>query len=115
MLARFGEALGGAGVSLEGGGVFVMGGDWPCPFPRRGRRAWRGWRRRRRAWKCSASARRWCASSIRSGPASSGGSRGRLGEAGINIVTMYSDHANQLVLIVDDPEKGAAATKAWLA
>ena len=29
-------------------------------------------------------------------------------------LTMYSDHANQLILIVDDPVKGAAATKDWL-
>jgi hypothetical protein len=39
---------------------------------------------------------------------------GALGEAGVNIVTMYSDHENRLILVVDDVAKGAEVTSAWL-
>ena len=36
-----------------------------------------------------------------------------LGEAGVNILTQYSDHSNRLILVVDDREKAAAATTQW--
>ena len=36
-----------------------------------------------------------------------------LGEAGVNILTQYSDHANRLILVVDDLEAGEMATRDW--
>ena len=36
-----------------------------------------------------------------------------LGSAGVNIEVIYSDHQNQLILVVDDHEKGRAVSEAW--
>ena len=37
----------------------------------------------------------------------------RMAEVGVNIETLYSDHAHQLILVVDDPVKGRAVSEAW--
>jgi hypothetical protein len=37
----------------------------------------------------------------------------RLAEAGVNINVQYSDHANQLIVVVDDWEKGSHVAAAW--
>ena len=36
-----------------------------------------------------------------------------MGDAGVNIEVMYSDHSNQLILVVDDPVRGKAVSEAW--
>jgi len=36
-----------------------------------------------------------------------------MAEAGVNIKVIYSDHQNQLILVVDDPAKGQAVSEAW--
>jgi hypothetical protein len=38
-----------------------------------------------------------------------------LADAGVNIETQYSDHANRLILVVDDPEAAEQATSEWTA
>jgi hypothetical protein len=38
----------------------------------------------------------------------------RLADAGINILVQYSDHANQLVIVVDDIEKGKLVSEKWM-
>ncbi len=38
----------------------------------------------------------------------------RMAEAGVNIEVVYSDHANQLILVVDDPVKGREISAAWV-
>ena len=38
----------------------------------------------------------------------------RLADAGINILVKYSDHANQLVVVVDDIEKGKLVSEQWM-
>jgi hypothetical protein len=38
-----------------------------------------------------------------------------MSDAGINIEVIYSDHDNQLILVVDDIEKARAVAKAWMA
>ena len=37
----------------------------------------------------------------------------RMAEAGVNIETLYSDHQNQLILVVDDLEAGREVSVAW--
>jgi hypothetical protein len=38
----------------------------------------------------------------------------RLADAGINILVQYSDHANQLIVVVDDIEKGKLVSDQWM-
>ena len=38
----------------------------------------------------------------------------RLANAGINILVLYSDHSNQLIVVVDDIEKGRAVSEKWM-
>jgi hypothetical protein len=38
----------------------------------------------------------------------------RLANAGINILVQYSDHANQLIVVVDDIENGKKISKEWM-
>ena len=38
-----------------------------------------------------------------------------MGDAGVNIEVMYSDHDNQLILVVDDFEKGRRVSQQWSA
>jgi len=36
-----------------------------------------------------------------------------MANAGVNIEALYSDHNHQLILVVDDMEKGRAVRDAW--
>jgi hypothetical protein len=36
-----------------------------------------------------------------------------MAEAGVNIEVLYSDHNHQLILVVDNLEKGQAVSEAW--
>ena len=38
----------------------------------------------------------------------------KMAEANVNILTQYSDHANQLIVVVDDYEKGKKVSEAWI-
>jgi hypothetical protein len=38
----------------------------------------------------------------------------RIADAGINILAQYSDHASQLIVVVDDPEKGKLVSEQWM-
>jgi hypothetical protein len=36
-----------------------------------------------------------------------------LGDASVNIIILYSDHANQLILVTDDIDKARTVTAEW--
>jgi hypothetical protein len=36
-----------------------------------------------------------------------------MAEAGVNIRVLYSDHDHQLILVVDDLEKGRTVSEEW--
>lgn len=38
----------------------------------------------------------------------------RLADAGINIQTQYSDHSNQLIVVIDDYEKAKRVSDEWM-
>ena len=105
-LAEMGEALGRAGVSIEGGGAFVVNGEGVAHF----------------LFEDGAAARNALeAAGIevveerdvlvqrlnQTEPGQLGKISRRMAEAGVNIEVLYSDHDHQLILVVNDIEKGA--------
>jgi len=111
-LARMGEALGKVGVSIEGGGGFVVGGEaWFHFLFDDGTKA-------RAALEAAGiqveAEREVIVQRLRQEePGQLGKLAGRMAEAGVNIEVVYSDHANQLILGVDDLGKGRAVSAAW--
>ncbi|SRR6266404_89770 len=111
-LAEMGEALGRAGVSVEGGGAFVVNGQGVAHF----------------LFEDAVAARKALeAAGIhvleehevlvlrlnQTEPGQLGKVSRRMAEAGVNIEVLYSDHDHQLILVVDDIAKGRAVSEAW--
>ncbi len=112
-LAEMGEALGRAGVSVEGGGVFVVDGRGVAHFlfedGEAARRALEG------AGIVVLADREVLVQRLKQDqPGQLGAIARRMADAGVNIEVMYSDHANQLILVVDDPERGRSVSEAWM-
>ena len=106
-LAEMGEALGRAGVSIEGGGAFVTNGVALGHFLfEDGQSA--------RAALEEAGIRVLAARPVvitrlnQAVPGQLGITTRRLADAGVNIEVVYSDHSNQLILVVDDPQRARA-------
>jgi len=38
----------------------------------------------------------------------------KLADAGVNILTQYSDHSNQLIVVVDDHQKASEISEKWM-
>jgi len=111
-LADMGEALGRAGVSVEGGGVFVVNGAGVAHFlfadGAAAREALTG------AGIRVLEERDVLVLRLRQDePGQLGKISRRMAEAGVNIEVQYSDHDHQLILVVDDIEKGRAVVEAW--
>jgi hypothetical protein len=113
-LAEMGETLGKAGVSVEGGGGFVFGGKFIAHF----------------LFEDGAAARKALEEKgievledrevlvqklNQDEPGQLGKICRMMAQAGVNIEVIYSDHQNQLILVVDDLKKGRAVSKAWKA
>ncbi len=111
-LAELGDALGRAGVSVEGGGAWVVNGRGVAHFlfadeaPARDALEAAGIRvldeRQVLVQRL-----------IQSLPGQLGKITRRMAEAGVNIEVLYSDHENQLILVVDDLEKGREVSERW--
>jgi hypothetical protein len=113
-LAEMGEALGRAGVSVEGGGVFVVNGVGVAHF------LFQDGAAARKALEASGirvvRERDVLALRLQQGvPGQLGKVSRRMAEAGVNIEVQYSDHDHQLILVVDNPEKGRVVSEAWMA
>ncbi len=111
-LAEMGEALGSAGVSVEGGGAFVVEGKGLAHFLFEDTVA------ARKALEEKGIAvlddREVLVQRLKQDQPGQLGKISRLmAEAGVNIEVIYSDHQNQLILVVDDLEKGRAVSEAW--
>ncbi len=113
-LARFGEALGKAGVSLEGGGVFTVDGVGHAHFLVDDGEAAR--EALEQAGLGSATIRPVLIRRLKQEvPGQLGAIARALGDAGVNIDTQYSDHANRLILVVDDIATAERVTSDWAA
>jgi hypothetical protein len=113
-LARMGEALGAAGVSVEGGGGWVVDGKGYMHFLFDDGEAARV--ALENAGIEVLGVREVLVQKLRQDvPGQLGKIARRMADAGVNIEVVYSDHANQLILVVDDHEKGKEVSEAWKA
>ena len=111
-LAEMGEALGAADISVEGGGGFVVGRDGLMHFLFEDGEA-------------AAAVLRQAGIDVvainavlvqrlkQEVPGQLGRIARQMADAGVNIEVVYSDHDHQLILVVDDMEKGQAVSRAW--
>lgn len=111
-LAEMGEALGRAGVSVEGGGAFVFDGRGIAHFLFEDTVA------ARKALEEEGIAvledREVLVQRLNQDqPGQLGKISRMMADAGVNIEVIYSDHQNQLILIVDDFEQGQAVSEMW--
>ena len=111
-LAEMGDALGRAGVSIEGGGAFVVNGKGVAHF------LFADGTAARNALEAAGitviEEREVLIQRLNQAqPGQLGKITRRMAEAGVNIEVLYSDHDHQLILVVDDIEKGRAVSEAW--
>ena len=107
-LAEMGEALGRAGVSVEGGGAFGGIAHFLFSDSAAAREALD------RAGIRVIAEREVLVQRLKQDEAGQLGKISRrMADAGVNIEVMYSDHDNQLILVVDDMEKGRRVSEAW--
>lgn len=112
-LAEMGAALGRAGVSVEGGGAWVVGAEGCAHFLVAGDGA------AAVAALTNAGVRVLAVRDVliqklrQDVPGQLGALCRRMADAGINIEVLYSDHANRLILVVDDQVAGKEVSDAW--
>ncbi len=112
-LAAAGEALGAAGLSVEGGGAFTVDGRGIAHFLVADAEAAR--RALARAGVEVIEDREVLIQRLdQDRPGQLGAICRRMAEAGVNIETLYSDHQNQLILVVDDLRRGRRVSEAWM-
>ena len=111
-LAAFGEALGQAGISVEGGGLFTVDGRAIAHFlVADGPTAQRV--------LAGAGIRVTAVREVlprrldQAAPGQLGAITRAITEAGASVEVLYSDHDHQLILLTSDQAAAAAATKAW--
>lgn len=113
-LAQLGEAMGRAGVSFEGGGVFTHGETSIAHFLFRDGDA--AERAAKEAGIAVVAIRKPLIRKLKQGvPGQLGAISRALAGAGVNIVVQYSDHHNRLILVCDDEARAMSATAAWSA
>ena len=111
-LAEMGETLGSAGVSVEGGGGFVFDGKGIVHFLFEDAAAARK-ALEEKGITVLAESEVLVQKLNQDQPGQLGKISRMMAEAGVNIEVIYSDHENQLILVVDDFEKGRAVSEMW--
>jgi hypothetical protein len=111
-LAEMGDALGRAGVSIEGGGAFAAGGKGVAHF------LFHDGAAARNALEAAGitvlAEREVLVQRLNQAqPGQLGKITRRMAEAGVNIEVLYSDHDHQLILVIDDFEKGREVSEKW--
>ena len=112
-LATMGEILGRNKISLEGGGVFQNGPNAIAHFlvdePERARQVLE------KAGIRVVAINEVIIQKLRQDvPGQLGMFCRRLATAGVNILTQYSDHSNQLIVVVDDYTKAKQVSDEWM-
>ena len=113
-LARMGEVLGAKGISIEGGGAFVTSGRGVAHFLFADGEA--AAQALELAGLRVVRVREVVVQRLRQGEPGQLGKLCRLmADARVNIEVQYSDHANQLILVVDDIEAAKHVSVRWTA
>ncbi|GAA0242998.1 hypothetical protein [Rhodanobacter caeni] len=113
-LASLGQALGHAGVSVEGGGAWVVGGSGHAHFLVHDADAPRAEAALAKAGIRVAAVSDVVVQRLRQDvPGQLGALCERMAAAGVNIEVLYSDHQHQLILVVDDVTRGREVSAAW--
>jgi len=113
MLALLGETLGNNKISLEGGGVFSNGKHAIAHFLVD--EADRAKEILERAGITVSKINEVIIQKLRQDiPGQLGMFCRRLANAGVNILTQYSDHSNQLIIVADDHEKAKNVSEEWM-
>lgn len=112
-IAEMGEALAKAGVSVEGGGAWIVDGVGVAHF------LFEDGAAARNALEAVGikvvEEREVLVQRLKQDvPGQLGLLTRRMAEAGVNIEVLYSDHEHQMILVVDDIEKGKAVSKSWM-
>jgi len=114
-LARLGQALGRVGVSVEGGGAWVVGGSCQAHFLVHDAATPDAETALAAAGIRVLAVRDVLVQRLRQDvPGQLGALCGRMAEAGVNIDVLYSDHDNRLILVVDDMVRGREVSAAWM-
>ena len=113
-LALLGETLGHNKISLEGGGVFQTGekaiGHFLVVEPERARNELK------KVDIDVVKINDVLIQKLRQDiPGQLGAFCRKIADAGVNILVQYSDHHNQLIVVVDDYKKGKAVSDQWKA
>lgn len=112
VLAEMGDALGRAGVSIEGGGAWVVNGECVAHFLFQDGAAARG--ALEAAGIRVVEEREVLIQRLNQAePGQLGKISRRMSQAGVNIEVLYSDHDHRLILVVDDTAKGRSVSEAW--
>ncbi|MBA3495744.1 MAG: amino acid-binding ACT domain-containing protein [Gemmatimonadales bacterium] len=111
-LAEMGEALSRAGVSIDGGGAWVVDGRGVAHF------LFADGTAARRALEAAGirvlEERDVLVQRLKQDvPGQLGLLTRQMAQAGVNIEALYSDHDHQLILVVDDLVRGREVSEAW--
>ena len=111
-MAEMGDVLGRAGVSVEGGGAWVVDGKGVAHF------LFKDGPAARNALEAAGiqvlEERDVLVQRLNQDlPGQLGKLTRLMAEAGVNIEVLYSDHDHQLILVVDDYEAGKAVSESW--
>lgn len=111
-LSAMGGALAKAGISIEGGGAWLVGGKGIAHF------LFQDGDAARRALEDAGievvASRAVVLQRLKQEvPGQLGKLTGEMAHAGVNIEVLYSDHDNQLVIVADNPDRAREVSQAW--
>lgn len=111
-LAEMGEALGRAGVSIEGGGAWVVNGEGVAHFLFQDGEAAK--EALEKAGIRVVAVREVVVQRLQQAvPGQLGSLTRKMAEAGVNIEVLYSDHDHQMILVVDKIERARKVSEEW--